>query len=802
MKKEVLRFIRDSSGKSRQGIVSIALTLLVISILLLSGPAQAVDISFELPSATADENTPFTFITTLNIDSDERVPLQDLKLYIGAEYCTLGIDGEEGSEELCQDIEVTRIYGEGDCDSYDEAALYGYGYGSADGLPPYDTAGTDFGYGYGYATLPAGQCSLSYEVTWQVASVFENTEYPISLVATATNLGNTYVYRGSTSVDVENVALEIISAEVEEPDIFYSFVEGNDVVNVIVETSDSVTGVTADFGAFAGMDCGLGSDTIGLSKVGDYWVGECDVADEAALAEFVGGEVIITAFDGLGGSVPGGFPIVLYSMTTFTDAPCIHFGDASTDFSTVTDFSDINFVIDMEIDFSCLLGEDLPDEPPAWMLDFEPILLLDFESVDMSTPESAALIGDVSSYLDIDITLPGEFGDSRIFIDSEYLAELDTNAEITIYHLPFTSAPSILPDDELDSPLSMEWTQGEGEGTLFFSVSGFSGYDITDSTAPSISFTEPSQTLYYSDVELDITIDGTGTPITDILIEVEKSGTVLFTYGIDDCDGDLTGETYTFSTTLAKSSLPVGDYIIRVTATDMGGDSGNTNIETYSFMRRNYATSGGGGSVGSGWAFTMSLSNEQFMNGFRRVMGARQRFRFYHGGDTHYIGINSIFGNLVTLTVWSEPQSATLAEGESSMFDVDSDGYYDVYVEIGAVEGEVAELNVQYIHEEVGAEPPIVQPEPGEIVEPEPEESTCTPSWNCGVWSECIDGERARICTDSNACGTSEGRPIESEACREPMKITWPTILLIVVIIAAISFAVIFFLHTKYKMED
>ncbi len=41
----------------------------------------------------------------------------------------------------------------------------------------------------------------------------------------------------------------------------------------------------------------------------------------------------------------------------------------------------------------------------------------------------------------------------------------------------------------------------------------------------------------------------------------------------------------------------------------------------------------------------------------------------------------------------------------------------------------------------------------------------CTPNWRCSAWSACTNGQRARICSDSNSCGVTTGKPSESEAC-------------------------------------
>jgi len=43
--------------------------------------------------------------------------------------------------------------------------------------------------------------------------------------------------------------------------------------------------------------------------------------------------------------------------------------------------------------------------------------------------------------------------------------------------------------------------------------------------------------------------------------------------------------------------------------------------------------------------------------------------------------------------------------------------------------------------------------------------SSCTPNWNCTIWSDCINGIRTRNCTDLNKCNKKSGKPIESESC-------------------------------------
>ncbi len=41
----------------------------------------------------------------------------------------------------------------------------------------------------------------------------------------------------------------------------------------------------------------------------------------------------------------------------------------------------------------------------------------------------------------------------------------------------------------------------------------------------------------------------------------------------------------------------------------------------------------------------------------------------------------------------------------------------------------------------------------------------CVENWNCGAWSVCSSGTQTRVCTDSNSCGTTGSKPLESQSC-------------------------------------
>ncbi|MFC1685900.1 hypothetical protein ACFLZZ_02650 [Nanoarchaeota archaeon] len=43
--------------------------------------------------------------------------------------------------------------------------------------------------------------------------------------------------------------------------------------------------------------------------------------------------------------------------------------------------------------------------------------------------------------------------------------------------------------------------------------------------------------------------------------------------------------------------------------------------------------------------------------------------------------------------------------------------------------------------------------------------SGCSPSWDCSVWSDCVDGQQVRVCVDLGDCETDRGKPEEITVC-------------------------------------
>ena len=43
--------------------------------------------------------------------------------------------------------------------------------------------------------------------------------------------------------------------------------------------------------------------------------------------------------------------------------------------------------------------------------------------------------------------------------------------------------------------------------------------------------------------------------------------------------------------------------------------------------------------------------------------------------------------------------------------------------------------------------------------------TTCTPNWQCTLWSTCINGQQTKTCADLNGCGVTTGKPATTQTC-------------------------------------
>ncbi|HDQ59977.1 MAG TPA: hypothetical protein ENN30_02175 [Candidatus Woesearchaeota archaeon] len=270
-----------------------------------------------------------------------------------------------------------------------------------------------------------------------------------------------------------NASLVIHEVGVEEPDIFYSPCAGNNIVNVWANVSGAaIVNASFIFDDDFSVDCGggIGNVTLTYNSESELYEGVCDVTDESAISEFRGGAVIIIALDD---KLPpyvssdNSTEIILYNMTTppMPEGGCDRFGELTTNMCEVTNFSDVNFIIEVQTNGTCQserIGQNLPWEG------FKTMVKFNFSSVDMTSEDIGGKLAAIGEALSIYITPPGMFGDSWISVDVEAFDALNGSTTIGLFGLPFSTLPAIYPDDGvtvedfvLNAPYEIEITCGD-----------------------------------------------------------------------------------------------------------------------------------------------------------------------------------------------------------------------------------------------------------------------------------------------------------------------------------------------------
>ena len=127
--------------------ISIFLTVVIIVMLVLVGPAWAFSLKVVPSQDFVNRGDEVSFIVSLDIGSGERLPVEYLELDIGSSMiCRFNPNGE-------------KIVG---CDAMTISKLSGTDFGEGNLTGSFHGFGYDFGYGYGYG---GGYQSLSYNIT-------------------------------------------------------------------------------------------------------------------------------------------------------------------------------------------------------------------------------------------------------------------------------------------------------------------------------------------------------------------------------------------------------------------------------------------------------------------------------------------------------------------------------------------------------------------------------------------------------------------------------------------------------------
>lgn len=185
-------------------LTSIILSVIVIAILLLSGPVSAITISVDTNKDTyyqADDSS-IVITGTIDLETTEILNITEYVVQIKnstsnlIKNCSISTDGTVSN---CDNITASITYN-GD---YINGTRYGYGYGYSSLSGTYTTANQTFGYGYGYGYTAGTSNEIVVTVTWDINSDTEDNpdDYTSNVFAKAEGNGNTRYYTDSTEAE-------------------------------------------------------------------------------------------------------------------------------------------------------------------------------------------------------------------------------------------------------------------------------------------------------------------------------------------------------------------------------------------------------------------------------------------------------------------------------------------------------------------------------------------------------------------------------------------------------------------------
>lgn len=400
-----------------------------------------------------------------------------------------------------------------------------------------------------------------------------------------------------------------------QDDIFYSPYEN--IINFSVNVTDNLgvgvvqvnlTNMTTTISGYGGT-CG---DMLNLTLSSGLWIGNCSLGDfnYTTLNGVQSFTIYFTAYDesgyvayplynvsnsSQGFNFPNAdsslvyFPINLHDFGVPEDdlLEGLAFGPLTTNFSQETDFSDINLILDIDINLSAWSGSALfPGE-------FLSMVLMNFTSLDFNSPATAANIGALVDAIDFDFVAPGQFGNSRLYVNSTAFAALNSNATITFRNLPFMTQPNVTGDVPGEFLGVTSWVSAYSSlfnttvGNLTFTVSGFSGYNISDIVDPVVNIDYPIATRYGSNLTLiNFTVNGTGSEPSYVTVTVNGSQYVFNNSIGGENTANCTNVSADQETWRCLTTVNVGEgsQMVLINARDFGGSVGNTDSSNVSFI--------------------------------------------------------------------------------------------------------------------------------------------------------------------------------------------------------------------------
>jgi len=185
----------------------------------------------------------------------------------------------------------------------------------------------------------------------------------------------------------------------------------------------------------------------------------------------------------------------------------------------------------------------------------------------------------------------------------------------------------------------------------------------------------PGATITFTSTSTDVNL---GTMLNDSL-------TYLWLFG-DGSNATTENSSHSYSS--------AGNYNVNLTVTDSFGEVDSTIVAiSVSTPSSGGSSSGGGGSV-SGYRIDL-------INNPVKTLTTNQFVVFNFAGQDHRVTLNKVSLTFIMITVQSDPVRAAIEVGKSEKFDLNSDGYYDLEVEVQTLTAYTATMKFNSIIEKV-----------------------------------------------------------------------------------------------------
>lgn len=388
-----------------------------------------------------------------------------------------------------------------------------------------------------------------------------------------------------------------------ENDLVYSFSPLDNTVNLVVsaEAGDgSGINLSASYANFSSLttNCGSGSEIIYFDYADDYFNARCNLTNINLQNNVMKEEVIVKFVSNLGNEVQMNssriiFHNISYPLTNSSD--CTIFGQGTTNMSAELDLNAVNLSLILLRNGSaaCNNNQELP-----WGESFQKIVNLSFTNLNFTDETAIDKWIDFKNNLALLISPPRTFEMNRIYVNVSNFSELNTDALINVYNLPFISSPQLIKDDIGEIAVGSVWNSAYENvvfdafiGNLTFTSDMAYGYNFTDTVLPLLVNSSTDTISASSDVLfLNFTFNGTGTEISFVKISiVNDTGTIAnYTYNssnyLIDNSANCAQEIFRGEITRCGINLTLGEdsnefsegvYYVNISSFDFGYSSGN-----------------------------------------------------------------------------------------------------------------------------------------------------------------------------------------------------------------------------------